>query len=265
MITTLKTFGPLSAPENLPKGLTLLSLKLSDELHEAISNFSDWNKDISRDRAFFGFKIDYTRPNAPAPLDNIDHPLPALLAKETKLEFNSLLLEKFNMKQGVGQHSVSPVQGDKVYMYFFNEDANMVVYTKQSSEDHEKYLKDSKEYNDKKIKYLMKKSLSQDASYREKQDTKIAKLVEPHSGYSSVELFIPKNSLIEMDSTFLSKYSFCIPKRVNIYSRLKVDHPRVHYIKTQYAKKQEDYKLFTLTFSAFKPTLFESDDGEDEE
>ena len=253
----------LGKKNKLPDGLKLINSQEVIEtrkLNQLIDDFSDWNKDLQRDRAFFGYQIlEYSQPEAVVPVDNMDHEIPTELRKQISklgIKFNHILLEKFTANQGVNPHTFLEVCGEYVYIYFHHQDCNLVFYQNPDPEEwqeHKEQRERMKKENTAEIEELSKeisdlilienKTKEQKIKLRELRG-KLSSLKPVPFPYFVFELLIPKGSIIKMNLNFRKNWKICLPKRKNIAL-------------PDFKKEEKDgnYTLFTVTFCEYDTKL----------
>jgi len=248
----------ISEREKLPQGLRVIEGHELEDLDEIIFSFSKWNKEIKRDRAFFGYEIDYTQPEAPLLAHNLKDDFPTALSEKTKkmgreFDFDCLILEKFVDDQGIGKHKLSEVCGEKVYMYFCGQDTNLLLYGNPEGKEWDEFQEEMKKFEEKygekyqKLTQQLRESRT-DSSKKENVDEireEISKMTshKPKISYKKMDIYVPSGTLIEMDLEFRRNWEISIPKRTYLYTK-----------ETPILKK--NYKLFTLTFSQYNSSLF---------
>lgn len=247
--------------DQLPEGLNLVKNHSLESMDEKLKKFSDWNKEILRDRAFFGYEIDYSQPEAPIFIGNMEDDLPSSLKDNTDSEFNCLIVEKFEHCHKIGRHTLSEVCGPVVYTYFSGEDCNLLLYKIPEGEEWDKFVNDKEEYNQKrseineKIEQKMEEISTENADVSSKEKASLSKevadlkiqllkLYKPRFNYEKIDLFIPKGTLLEMNLEFRKHWEISIPMRINVYK------------KGDFVRKEANYKLFTMTFSQYDVSLF---------
>lgn len=257
-IVPQKTTQDLEIPDGI-RIIEFSKITSVQKLNSLIDTFNSWNEDLKRKRAFFGYEIlDYLQPEAVIPVDNMNQEIPTELKKQTKklgINFNSVLLEMFSDKQGVNPHTYPEVCGEKVYVYFHNEDCNLVLYKNPDPQVWEEHCDQRNEckQNEKEIEELKQKielmppvnerTLDQKKELRILRE-KLSTLKPPRFHHQKIELFIPNGSLLEMDQEFRQNWKICLPKRKSI-------------IREKTVEKSPDYMLSTLTFCEYNPELIQ--------